>query len=53
LAATIVGWILVALVVYLAFGWLVSTLRFVLRILLVLVVVGALLALYLRLRGDD
>ena len=51
-AATIVGWVLVALVVYLLFGWLVGTLFWLVRTFLVLVVLGALLWLYFKLRGD-
>ena len=52
LAASLVGWILVAIVVWLLFGFLVGTLLWVLRMLIVLAVVGGLLALYLKLKGD-
>ncbi|MGB3734941.1 MAG: hypothetical protein WA964_08300 [Ilumatobacter sp.] len=51
--ATIVGWIIVALIVWFFFGWILGTLRFLLRIIVVLVVIGALASLYFRLRGDD
>ncbi len=52
-AASVVGWIIVALIVYFAFGWIVGTLRFIVRIVVILVVLGALMALYLKLRGAD
>ena len=52
-AASVVGWIVVALILYFVFGWVISTIRWLLRIVLVLVVIGALLALYFKLRGDD
>ncbi len=51
--ATIVGWIIVALIVWFFFGWILGTLRFLLRIIVILVVIGALASLYFRLRGDD
>ena len=50
--ASIVGWILVALVVWFLFGWILGALRFVVRIIVILVVLGALASLYLRLKGD-
>lgn len=53
LLATIVGWIVVALIVWFLFGWILGTLRFILRIIVILVVIGALASLYFRLRGDD
>ncbi|MEP1125880.1 MAG: hypothetical protein ABJH68_18525 [Ilumatobacter sp.] len=53
LLATIVGWIVVALVVWFLFGWVLAALRAVLRIIVILVVIGALAALYFKLRGDD
>ncbi|MEL6891623.1 MAG: hypothetical protein AAFP84_08510 [Actinomycetota bacterium] len=52
LAATIVGWLLVALVVYLLFGWIIGTIRWIIRMIVVLVVLGGLFALYLKLRDD-
>ena len=53
LLATVVGWIVVALIVWFLFGWILSTLRFLIRIIVILVVIGALAALYFKLRGDD
>lgn len=50
--ASIVGWLIVAIVVYLLFGFLVGTLFWLLRVALVLVLLGGLLALYVKLRGD-
>ncbi len=53
LLATIVGWVVVALIVWFLFGWILGTLRFILRIIVILVVIGALASLYFKLRGDD
>lgn len=53
LLATIVGWIVVALVIWFLFGWVLAALRAVLRIIVILVVIGALATLYFKLRGDD
>lgn len=53
LLATIVGWLVVALIVWFFFGWILGTFRFVLRIVVILVVIGALISLYFKLRGDD
>lgn len=50
--ATVVGWLLVALVVYLFFGWIIGTIFWLVRTLFVLVVLGAIFALYLKLKGD-
>jgi hypothetical protein len=50
--ASIVGWILVAIIVYVFFGWILATIGFVIRMVLFVIVIGALLSLYLRLRGD-
>lgn len=53
LITTIVGWVVVALIVWFLFGWVLAALRAVLRIVVILVVIGALAALYFKLRGDD
>jgi len=53
LLASIVGWLIVAIVVYFFFGWIVGTVRVLLRLALVVVVIGALLWAYFRLRGGD
>lgn len=50
--ATIVGWLIVIVLVWVFFGWIFATIRFLLRAFLFLVVVGALIALYFRLRQD-
>lgn len=51
--ASIVGWILVLAIVWFLFGWILGALRFVLRMIVVLVVIGVLASLYFKLRGDD
>jgi len=53
LAASIVGWVLVAVIAYFLFGWAIGTLRWLLRIVVVVVVIGGLFALYFRLRSSD
>lgn len=53
LLASIVGWLLVAVVVFLAFGLIVGTIRFLVRIAVVVVVVGGLAWLYFRLKDPD
>lgn len=53
LLATIVGWVIVALILWFFFGWILGTLRFILRIIVILVVIGALISLYVKLRGDN
>lgn len=53
LLASVVGWILVVIVVWFLFGWLLGTLRFILRIVVILVVIGALANIYFRLKGDE
>lgn len=53
LLATVVGWVIVALIIWFFFGWILGTLRFIVRIIVILVVIGALASLYFRLRGDD
>lgn len=52
-ATSLVGWVVVALLVYLAIGFLIGTILWILRLVAVLVVIGALLALYLKLRNDE
>ncbi len=48
--ATIVGWVIVALVVYLFSGWIIGTLFWLARIVLVIALLGGLIWLYFRLR---
>ncbi len=50
--ATVVGWLIVAFIIWWFFGWIIGTIRFVLRMIVFLVVLGALLTVYFRLRGD-
>lgn len=50
LLATVVGWIVAALIVWFLFGWLVGTLLWVLRTILVIVVILGLLMLYFKLK---
>jgi hypothetical protein len=52
-AASVVGWIVVAVILYLAFGFVIGTIRWILRFVIVIVMIGALLVLYFKLRGDD
>ena len=53
LLASIVGWVVVGLILWFFFGWILGTLRFLLRIIVILVVIGVLASLYFKLRGDD
>ena len=53
LLATVVGWLLVVLVVWLLFGWIVGAVRAIVRFAVVLVVLGVLAVIWLRLRADD
>ena len=52
LGATIVGWLLVAVLVYVLFGFLIGTIFWLVRTFLVFVVIGALAWLYFRLKSD-
>lgn len=51
LLASIVGWVIVALVVYWLLGAVIGTIRFLVRFLVWAVVLGALLTLYFSLRS--
>ncbi len=53
LLASIIGWLIVALIVYFFFGWIFGAARALLRFVAILVVIGALLWLYFRLRSDN
>lgn len=53
LLASIVGWVVVALIAWFLFGWILGALRFIVRMIVILVVIGALASLYFKLRGDD
>jgi hypothetical protein len=49
--ATVVGWVLAALVAFWLLGAVIGTLRFLVRAVVTLLVLGALLTLYLRLKS--
>ena len=53
LAATIVGWVIVAIVIYLALGALMAALGLLVRFVIWVIVIGALITLYLNLRSPD
>ncbi len=48
--ATVVGYVLIAVIVWFLFGWLVGTILWVLRTVLIIVVVLGLFTLYLKLK---
>jgi hypothetical protein len=48
--ATVVGYVLLAVIVWFLFGWLVGTILWVLRTVLIIVVVLGLFTLYLKLK---
>ncbi len=51
--ASVVGWLIVAFIVWVFFGSILGAIGFVIRMVLFLVVVGALLTVYFRLRDGD
>lgn len=51
--ATVVGWLIVAVIVYFFFGNLIGTIRWVFRFGLVVLLIGALLTAYFKLRDGD
>ena len=53
LLASVIGWLIVALIVYFFFGWIFGAVRVLLRFVLILVAIGALLWLYFKVRGDE
>ncbi|WP_395155261.1 hypothetical protein [Ilumatobacter sp.] len=50
--ASVIGWLIVAIIVWVLFGSIFGAIKFIFRVVVFLVVVGALLSLYLRLRAD-
>jgi len=50
--ASIVGWVIVGLIVFLVFGGIVGTLVWLVRMAFVLLVLGGLVWVYFRLKGD-
>ena len=53
MAATLVGYLIVIIVVLILFKFIVGTILWVLRAVFVVVVLGALLTIYLRLKSPD
>jgi hypothetical protein len=51
--ATVVGWVIVALVVYWLLGAVIGTIRFLIRFLVWAIVLGAMVVLYLNLKSPD
>lgn len=51
--ATVVGWIVVALLAYWLLGAVIGTVRFVIRAVVWIVVLGGLVSLYARLKSRD
>ncbi len=51
--ASIVGWVIVAIVVFWLLGAVIGTIRFLVRIVVWLIVLGGLAALYVKLRDSD
>ena len=51
--AAIIGWVIVALVVYWLLGAVIGTIRFLIRFIVWAFVVGAMIVLYLNLRAPD
>lgn len=49
-AASVVGWLIVAIIVWLLFGWIVGTILWVFRMFVVLLVLGGLFVLYGKLK---
>jgi hypothetical protein len=51
--ATVIGWLIVVVVVWFLFGGIFGAIRFIIRMMVFLFVVGALLTIYFRLRDGD
>lgn len=51
--ASVVGWLIVALLVFWAFGFVLGTIRFLVRAFALLIVLAILVVLYLRLKAPD
>jgi hypothetical protein len=50
--ASVIGWLIMGIIVWVLFGGIFGAIRFIIRMVVFLVVVGALLSLYFRLRGN-
>lgn len=53
LLATIVGWVIVALIVYWLIGIVVGTIVFLVRFVVWIAIIGLLIAAYFKLKSDD
>lgn len=51
--ASVFGWLIVAFVVWFLFGGIFGAIRFIIRMVVFLFVIGALLTVYFRLRDGD
>ncbi len=51
--ASVVGWLIVAIIIWVFFGSILGTIRFLIRMVVFLFVIGALLTIYFRLRDGD
>ena len=51
--ASVIGWLIVIVVVWFLFGGIFGAIRFIIRMVVFLFVIGALLTVYFRLRDGD
>ncbi len=51
--ASVVGWLIVAILIWVFFGGIFGAIRFIVRMIVFLVVIGALLTVYFKLRDGD
>jgi hypothetical protein len=51
--ATLIGWVIIALLAFWLLGVVIGTIRFIIRFIVWAVVIGGLIFLYVKLRGDD
>ncbi len=51
--ASVVGWLIVAILIWVFFGGVFGAIRFIVRMIVFLVVIGALLTVYFKLRDGD
>jgi hypothetical protein len=51
--ASVIGWLIVALVAYWFLGFVIGTIAFLVRFIVWIVLLGILLALYLKLKSPD
>ena len=52
-AASVVGWVIVVVILWFFFGSIFATIRFVIRIAAIVLVIAVLLWIYFKLKGDD